>query len=203
MGEMMGSQTSGTLPNAKNSPELVGRIRKGDDAAWRDLIDQYEPMLRWFSRQFRLSAEEADDLVQLTWLRCLEHIGQLTHDDRFCGWLATICRHEAIRLATKRGREVPLDGPDVTRLADSRCQESDPFAELARRDERDSVRRAITALPRRQRAVLAALMRPEERSYHDLSHRLGLPVGSIGPTRQRALSRLRNDPRLADLASKR
>jgi DNA-directed RNA polymerase specialized sigma24 family protein len=57
------------------------------------------------------------------------------------------------------------------------------------------------ALPERQRTVLVELLRQEDQSYLDLSRRLGLPVGSIGPTRQRAFSRLRLDPRIADLSS--
>jgi DNA-directed RNA polymerase specialized sigma24 family protein len=55
-------------------------------------------------------------------------------------------------------------------------------------------------LPARQRTVLVELLRREDQSYLDLSRRLGLPVGSIGPTRQRAVSRLRLDPRIADLS---
>jgi hypothetical protein len=49
--------------------------------------------------------------------------------------------------------------------------------------------------------VLVELLREERQSYLELSRRLGLPVGSIGPTRQRAVIRLRLDPRLADLSS--
>ena len=59
---------------------------------------------------------------------------------------------------------------------------------------------AIEALPRRQRVVLVELLTREGQSYLDLSHRIGLPVGSVGPTRQRAFTRLRNDPRLAGLS---
>ena len=59
----------------------------------------------------------------------------------------------------------------------------------------------MATLPERQRMVVVEVLRREDRSYLDLSHRLGLPVGSIGPTRQRALTRLRHDPRLADLSS--
>ena len=197
----MKSETAITPAPAGNPADLVGRIRKGDTSAWRDLIDQYEPLLRWLARQHRLSAEDTDDAVQLTWLRCLEHIDQLTQADRLRAWLTTICRRESIRLATKRRQEVPLNESEVTRFADDTHGASDPYAETARRDEHDRLYRAIAALPHRQRAVLLELLRQESQSYLDLSRRLGLPVGSIGPTRQRALTRLRNDPRLADLSS--
>ena len=182
-----------------NSAELVGRIRAGDRTAWRELVDQYEPLLRRLARQYRLSGQDTDDAIQLTWLRCLEHIDQITHADRLRGWLATVCRRESMRLATKRRREIALGEQTVTRLVDEGQEELDPVAEMVRRDEHDRLSRAITALPERQRLVLVELLKEENRSYHDLSQRLGLPVGSIGPTRQRAIARLRQDPRLAEL----
>ncbi len=184
---------------ANDSAELVGRIRTGDGSAWRELVDQYEPLLRRLARQYRLSGQDAEDAIQLTWLRCLEHIDQITHADRLRGWLATVCRRESLRLATKRRREMALGEQTVTRLVDEGQEEHDPGAEMARRDERDRLSRAITALPEQQRRVLIELLKEEGRSYLDLSRRLGLPVGSIGPTRQRAIARLRQDPRLAEL----
>jgi RNA polymerase sigma factor (sigma-70 family) len=184
---------------ADDPAELVRLVRAGDGPAWRELIDRYEPLLRRLTRQYRLSGQDADDAVQVTWLRCLEHVDQLTHADRVGGWLATICRRECLRLATKERREVPLGEQAVTRLIDSGTEEADPGTELARRDERARLSLAITALPERQRSVLLELVRREGQSYLDLSQRLGLPVGSIGPTWQRALARLRQDPRLADL----
>lgn len=184
---------------AEDPGELVRRIRAEDSSAWRELVDLYEPLLRRLTRQYRLSGQDADDAVQFTWLRCLEHIGQLAHDDRIGAWLATICRRECLRLATRGRREVPLGEQAVTRLIDSGHEDGDPGVEMARRDEHARLSRAITALPERQRSVLLELVRREGQSYLDLSQRLGLPVGSIGPTWQRALARLRQDPRLADL----
>lgn len=183
-----------------NSAELVRRIRNGDGSAWRELVDHYEPLLRRLARQYRLSGQDMDDAIQLTWLRCLEHIDQITHADRLRGWLATICRRESMRLATKGRREVALGEQSVMRLVDGGQEERDPGAEMARRDAHDQLSRAITALPEKQRLVLIELLKEENRSYLDLSRRLGLPVGSIGPTRQRAIARLRQDPRLVGLS---
>jgi RNA polymerase sigma factor (sigma-70 family) len=160
-------------------------------------------MLRWLARRHGLSAEDTADAIQLTWLRCLEHIGQLTDAERLRGWLATICRRECMRLATKRRREVPLGEDDMTRLIKNESGDGDPCAEAARRDQRNRLRQAITTLPERQRLVLAELLAQEGQSYHSLSRRLGLPVGSIGPTWQRAVIRLRRDPRLAGLFTRR
>jgi RNA polymerase sigma factor (sigma-70 family) len=185
-----------------NSAELIGRIRNGDSSAWRELVDHYEPLLRRLAWQYRLSGQDMDDAIQLTWLRCLEHIDQITHADRLRGWLATVCRRESIRLVTKRRREVALGEQSVMRLVDQGQDEHDPGAEMARRDAHARLSRAITALPEKQRLVLIELLKEENRSYLELSRRLGLPVGSIGPTRQRAIARLRQDPQLAGLSLK-
>ena len=195
---------SGTAANpelADNSAEFVARIRAGDAFAWRELIGRYEPLLRGIARQYRLSSQETDDVVQITWLRCLEHIDQLAHADRLRGWLATICRRECLRLATKGRREVPLGEATVTLLIDSKQEEQDPSTEAARRDDNVRLNRAIAALTDRQRSVLLELLAREGYSYLDISRRLGLPVGSIGPTWQRALIHLRRDPDLASLSS--
>jgi RNA polymerase sigma factor (sigma-70 family) len=194
---------SGRVSNPEltdNSVEFVERVRAGDDFAWRELIDQYEPLLRQIARQYRLSSQETDDVVQITWQRCLEHIDQLAHADRLRGWLATICRRECLRLATKGRREVPLGEVTVTLIIDSKQEEQDPSSEAARRDDNARLNRAIAALPDRQRSVLLELLEREDYSYLDISRRLGLPVGSLGPTWQRALTRLRRDPELADLS---
>ena len=185
---------------ADNSAELVGRIRNGDSSAWCELVDHYEPLLRRLARQYRLSGQDMDDAIQLTWLRCLEHIDQITHADRLRGWLATVCRRESLRLATKGRREIALGEQSVTRLVNDGQEERDPGAEMARRDAHDRLSRAIRALPQKQQLVLTELLKEESRSYLDLSRRLGLPMGSIGPTRQRAIARLRQDPRLAELS---
>jgi RNA polymerase sigma factor (sigma-70 family) len=184
---------------ADDSTELVERIRTGDASAWREVVCEYEPMMQRIARQYRLSSQDAEDVVQLSWLRCLEHLDQLTHADRLRPWLATICRRECLRLATRGRREVPLGESAITRLIDSVQEEHDPFTKAELRDDRARLSQAITALPDRQRLVLLELLEREGHGYVDVSRCLGLPIGSIGPTWQRALTRLRRDPGLADL----
>jgi RNA polymerase sigma factor (sigma-70 family) len=181
--------------------ELVAGIRARNEWAWRAITGRYEPLLRWLAGRYGLSAQDAEDAIQLTWLRCLEHSDQLTDPDKLDGWLATICRRECIRLATKASREVSLTELEMARLIDDRPAGCDPYAEAALRDQCARLHDAIMGLPARQRMVLVELLKRGEQSYRDLSRRLGLPVGSIGPTRQRAVTRLRLDPRLADVAS--
>jgi RNA polymerase sigma factor (sigma-70 family) len=90
--------------------------------------------------------------------------------------------------------------PAVTRLIDNKQEEHDPSTEAAHRDDNARLNRAIAALSERQRTVLLELLAREDYSYLDISRRLGLPVGRIGPTWQRAVTRLRRHPELADLS---
>lgn len=184
---------------ADDSAELVGRMRRGDASAWREVVDRYEPLLRRFACRNGLSADDADDAVQLTWLRCVGHLGQLTQADRLRAWLISICRRESVHLAIRARREVQLSEPEAALLINDGTAEGDPCGEVVRRDEHDRLNGAIAALPQRQREVLVEVLNREGASYAELSHRLGLPVGSIGPTCQRAVTRLRNDPRLAEI----
>jgi RNA polymerase sigma factor (sigma-70 family) len=192
-----------------DTSELVQRIRQGYTPGWRQLVEQYEPLLSWSARQYRLSPDDIADAVQVTWLRCLEHLDQLTDDDKFGAWITTICRRECLSLATRRRREIimaevqeslPSGGSAGWSAVWSagRAEGGDPCGEAVRRDEQERLRQAIARLPYRQRVVVQELMEREGESYAEASRRLGMPIGSIGPTRQRALARLRNDPELND-----
>jgi RNA polymerase sigma factor (sigma-70 family) len=196
----MKSDTATESALAYTREELVAGIRAENEWAWRAMTERYAPLLRWIARKYGLSAQDAEDAIQLTWMRCLEHSDQLTDASKLDGWLATICRRECIRLATKARREVLLTELEMVQLSDDRPAEHDPYAEAALRDQYARLHAAIMALPARQRMVVVELLKRGEQSYLDLSRRLDLPVGSIGPTRQRAVTRLRRDPRLADVA---
>jgi len=177
--------------------DLVTWARNGDATAWEAIVDRHAGLLWWLARRYRLNADDAADVVQLTWLRCLEHLDQLTDVEALSGWLATICRRECLRIAGRRGHEVPVDEFAERRpLWSTDGPGSDPCEEVARRDEAQRLHQAIDDLPERPRAILVALLDDDGSGYSQVATRLGVPIGSLGPTRNRALARLRNDPRL-------
>jgi RNA polymerase sigma factor (sigma-70 family) len=171
-------------------PQLVQRAAMGDRLAWEHLVDQYSRLIWAMTRDFKLPESDAADVVQVTWLRLLEHIDRIEHPDRIGSWLATTARHECLRHVAARSRitlvrddEVTLDGavphqPEIDErlLADERAQ---------------AVRDALARLPSRWQKLLELLMADPPTSYVEISSQLGLPVGSIGPTRRRCLERLR------------
>jgi hypothetical protein len=78
----MKSKTAANSAPAFSQEELVAGIRARDESAWPAMGERYNPALRWIACQCGLPAEEPGDAVQLTWLRCLEHIDQLSDAER-------------------------------------------------------------------------------------------------------------------------
>ncbi len=176
-------------PDPEDVASLVRGAAAGDMEAWERLVDQFSRLIWSITGEFRLVESDAADVVQTTWLRLLEHIGRLEYPDRVGSWLAATARHECLRSLAVRKRliighdqhdmeETPAPGPEV----DERL--------LAM--ERDQVvRDAMSSLPNRWQRLLEMLMADPPVPYTEISDELGLPVGSIGPTRGRCLARLR------------
>jgi RNA polymerase sigma factor (sigma-70 family) len=183
---------------AEQAERLVERLRAGDEAAWREVIHRYGPLLRWVARQHRLNEADSADAVQTTWLRCVEHLHRLRDPSGLPAWLMTTCRRESLRTVRSLARQLPQDVTrETSSIAAVADPDGDPFDLLARRDSARLLYATMSDLPAHQRRLLQALLSHPDDGYRQLSRRLGLPVGSIGPTRRRALDRLRRDGRLA------
>jgi RNA polymerase sigma factor (sigma-70 family) len=177
-------------------PESVGLARSGDPCAWGDLVRRYSCPLTRVALRCGLSADDAADVVQTTWLICVEKLDQLCDDAALLGWLITITRREAYRVATQARRCEPCDVDALPAGRGVRCAD-DVAVEVCRRDDLARLSSAIGDLPARQRSVLRLLSATERVDYLTAARELGVPVGSLGPTRARAVQRLRRDPRLA------
>jgi RNA polymerase sigma factor (sigma-70 family) len=177
-------------------PVLVARARAGDQAAWDDLVERYAPMVWSICREYRLDRRDIDDVAQRVWMLAVEHLTDLRLPDRFGAWLATTAKHECSRALRARRRHESVEQPlDSAMTVDDRSVSIEQALEAA---ERGAVLRAAFArLSPACRRVLALLM--QDVPYHEISARLGVPVGSIGPTRARCLAKLRSDPALVAL----
>ena len=168
---------------------LVRRAADGDMAAWERLVDQYARLIWSITVDFKLTESDAADVAQTTWLRLLQHIDRIEHPDRVGSWLAATARNECLRSLAARKRVV-LGHDDVE--LDSAVAHGPEIDERLLADERAQVvRDALSRLPRRWQRLLEMLMADPPVPYADISDELGLPVGSIGPTRGRCLARLR------------
>jgi len=169
--------------------ELVRRAAGGDKRAWEGLVDQYARLIWSITVNFKLTESDAADVVQTTWLRLLEHIDRIEHPDRVGSWLAATARNECLRSLAAQKRVVL--GHDDDALDDAMSHEPEIDERLLADERAQTVRDALARLPRRWQRLLELLMADPPTSYTEISDELGLPIGSIGPTRGRCLARLR------------
>ena len=152
-------------------------------------MDQYSRLIWSITAEYRLVESDAADVAQTTWLRLLEHIDRIQYPDRVGSWLAATARNECLRCLAARKRVVlGHDNGDLDEVH-SPGAEVDERLLAAERDR--TVRDAMSMLPARWQQLLEMLMADPPIPYTEISDQLGLPVGSIGPTRGRCLARLR------------
>jgi RNA polymerase sigma factor (sigma-70 family) len=168
---------------------LVKRAAAGDTRAWERLVDKYGRLIWSVTREFRLVESDAADVFQTTWMRLIEHINRIEHPDRIGSWLAATARNECLRCLASHKRVVLAHEDDVLDGSVEHVAEIDEA--LLAEERAEVVRAAMAHLPRRWRRLIELLMADPPASYAEISDELGLPVGSIGPTRGRCLARLR------------
>jgi len=169
---------------------LVRSAAAGDRAAWERLVDQYSRLLWAMTRDFKLAESDAADVVQATWLRLLEHIDRIEYPERIGSWLATTARHECLRHLAA-GKRVMVVQDDHDAFSDAAGHQPDVDERLLAEERAQAVREALLTLPSRSQQLLEMLMADPPVSYTEISDQLGVPIGSIGPTRGRCLERLR------------
>jgi RNA polymerase sigma factor (sigma-70 family) len=169
---------------------LVRRAAAGDRWAWERLVDQYARLIWAITRDFKLGDSDAADVAQVTWLRLLENIHKIENPERVGSWLAATARNECLRSLAARKRVVLAEDDIVLEGGATPVPEIDERLLLAERSQ--MVREALSHLPWRWQRMLELLMADPPASYAEVSDQLGLPIGSIGPTRSRCLARLRD-----------
>lgn len=156
-----------------------------DQAGWEDLVARFDGRMWAVARALGLSAADAADAVQCAWLRLVENAGAIRDPARVGAWLVTTTRHEAARLSRRARGEVvsDLDLPDPA--------QPDPTAAVVDADLGRQAWRRLDLLGEPCRSLIRLYVLHPEARYAQIAVRLDLPVGSIGPTRARCMSRLR------------
>ena len=177
---------------------LVPAAREGDQHAWDAIVDRFLPLVGSVVRQHRLSEADGDDVSQTVWLRLVEHLGALREPDALPGWIRTTTRNECLRVINARGRMRPVDPQEGAGGLDAVVDDV-ADDELIAAERRRVLRAALSELPAGRRDLLLLLLTDPPVPYEEISARLGIPIGSIGPTRARALDQLRRTPALRGL----
>jgi RNA polymerase sigma factor (sigma-70 family) len=179
---------------------LVTRARDGDKDAWDAIVDRYAPLIWSICRRYRLDRADADDVGQSVWLRLVDQLGQLREPEALPGWLATTTRRECGRLLTGARRREALgaavDPADIPDQGPPAAEE-----EVLAAERHAALREAFAQLPPHCQDLVGLLITDPPVPYAEISAKLGVPVGSIGPNRARCLDRLRRHPAVAALIS--
>jgi RNA polymerase sigma factor (sigma-70 family) len=168
-------------------PQLVRAAEQGDQAAWRAIVDRYNRLVWSVARAHRLSQQDAADVVQTTWLRLVEHLGDVEDPQHLGGWLATTARRESLCALRRSARQVP-SAPETFPDPGYDARIGGGLLDA----ERDALLwQAFGQLSERCRTLLSLLIADPPLSYQEIGAALDLPIGSIGPTRGRCLETLR------------
>jgi len=179
---------------------LIAAAAEGEQRGWLGLIDRYGPLVRQVTRRYRLSDNESQDVSQTVWLRLVEQIGRIREPLALPGWLVTTTKNEALRVLKTNQRTRPVPAIDDPTLERER-QEATAEQELLRDERHQAVRDGLAELQPNQRALLLLLHAEPAISYEEISRRLGMPTGSIGPTRGRCLKKLRQTAAIRQLVT--
>jgi RNA polymerase sigma factor (sigma-70 family) len=178
--------------------DLVACARGGDIQAWDTLVKRYTPLIESICRRYRLGRADADDVGQSVWLRLVNHLDKIRQPAALPGWIATTARRECERLGrAAHGRHAATCALDTDNIPDTRAQAAEQRLLAAERHA--ALREAFSNLPLKGQRLIAMLAADPPVPYIEISARLGIPVGSIGPTRRRYLDRMRHHPALAAL----
>lgn len=175
---------------------LVKEAADGDDRAWAALVDRFSGLVWSVARSFRLRPDDAAEVVQTTWLRLVEHLGDIRDPERVGAWLATTARRLSLATIRHSGRDVPTEFLDNQLVSPDQIGELD--AALDARHTQAALKRAVEELPEPGRALLRVLSADPAPTYAEVAAALDMPIGSIGPTRARSLERLRRSPYLVN-----
>jgi RNA polymerase sigma-70 factor (ECF subfamily) len=154
--------------------ELVARCRQGDEAAFRELVDRFSPMVFALAGRLVRQPHRADDVAQETFLRVHRGLPHFRGDAKLSTWIYRIVSNVAFEV---RGRERPQDpsldddtGPGASYGGHDRA-----FSDVELRDRLD---KAMARLPERYRVLVHGHYVKGVR-YEDLALALGLPVGTV------------------------
>jgi RNA polymerase sigma factor (sigma-70 family) len=177
--------------------QLVTRARDGDRQAWDALVDRYAPLIWAICRRYGLDRADAEDVGQIVWLRLLEHVEKIRDQAALAGWLAVTAQRECIRVPRTRRPQPAGYMPGAGDVPDDQSGTAKQELLAAERDA--ALREALARLPASCQRLIALLCADPSVPYAEISTRLGIAAGSIGPYRGRCLEELRRDPAIAAL----
>ena len=178
--------------------DLATRARHGEQQAWNALVERYSPLIWSICRRHRLGDADAEDVGKSIWLQLVKQLDRIHDPAALPGWLVTVTRRECLRVLQVTGGPLAAGYVlDADKLPDKQARTAEQ--ELLAAERHAALREAFLDLPPSDQRLIALLIEDPPVPYAQISARLGIPVGSIGPTRSRCLDKLRRHPAIAAL----
>jgi RNA polymerase sigma factor (sigma-70 family) len=181
-----------------SNADLLHRCQAGDGAAWQVLVVRYARLVHSVPIRYGMSQSEAEDVAQETFWALAQQVARIEEPDRLSGWLLTTARRISWRALQQRRQEQPDAVADLTEHENVEGKlighsQLPTYAELvASWDRQEALQIGMARINPRCRELLTLIfLDADEPSYAEISARLGMPTGSIGPTRNRCLVQLR------------
>lgn len=183
---VLAGSSAPVAPACADDSGRLAALAAGDAATWQETVRRYEVLVRSRARAVLRNQSDVDEAVQRTWVLLLRNADRINDCTRLPGWLATTAHREALAILRAQHRTIP--SPDVADQVSP--DERDLATSLMERELAEALDQAVERLPETQRLVVRALLRDHD-SYDQLSRELGMPRGSLGPLRGRAIRALR------------
>ena len=160
--------------------------QQGEANRMAEIVELLNPLLWRTARSQGADPETASDVVQFAWLKLVEHTDRVSDPQALLQWLLVTVRRECWRRTTRDRREIPTELDEESPGLDL---SPEAIAELT--DTQQVLWRHVSELSARCRTLLQVIAFADRPDYAAISAALGMPVGSIGPTRGRCLAALR------------
>ena len=173
---------------ARRLGDLLVQAQSGDRECLREIVAELTPLLWNVARAQGLTGTDAEDVVQTVWLSLVSGLTAIQTPAALISWLITAARREAWRARKARERTPTVNSDEMPETVDP----GDPIEErVLAQERRQMVRDALAGLPPRCAELLRALAFSDVTDYATVARVLGIPQGSIGPSRGRCLAKLR------------
>jgi RNA polymerase sigma factor (sigma-70 family) len=167
---------------------LMNAARAGNEDALGQIVTELSPLLWQVARAAGLSSGDAEDVLQTVWLRLLSHLDSIRSPAALTGWLIVTTKREAWRVSAAGRRQFPADTDLFEAVPDPATGSED---QVVIDDQRRALWAAIGQLDRRCQELLRIIAFVPRPDYAAVAAKLGMRIGSIGPTRGRCLAKLR------------
>src|SRR5262245_58275463 len=179
-------------PREQSTPSTEDLLRAcllGDNTAWRLFLERYGNLIYSCSVKMGVSRSDAEEVFQRSVLAILRKLETLRDPERIIPWITEIVRRQTLYFLRSRVREIPYGGNGPLESADPAPLAGEALQSL---EASQLIREVLVEMDPRCRKLLQTLyMTDPVPAYKEIADNLGMPIGSVGPTRIRCLKRLR------------